>query len=332
MRVRVFFTALLLALLMGAFFMPVYGYSGGDNNQYPQGESIIVSTSWLDNEMLRIDVMDTETGEISSLAIHICDFVPDPSISPYILIQAADLDGNISGVIRIDNPFYVPISDMPAIEPQGEETANNNGDSDNEYLGDTSAGLTPDGTGTVIDNVVTQNDIEFFTVFTEDGNEFFLVIDRLRSTDNVYLLNAVTSEDLLSLTRPSPVIPDESAIPTPTPSATEPPTGGLIQQPGDEWQNHPSTGGLIQQPNQPETEPGPETGPETDYEYDQEATPIDSPDSNTSMIIIIVIAAAVGGGAYYFKIVKGRNRYDDEDEDDDDVDFMNEDYDGSDDD
>jgi len=323
-----------MALLMGAFLMPVYGFSGGDDGE--PGESIIVNTSWLDNEMLRIDVMDKETGEISSLAIRICDFVADPSKSPYILIQAADLDGNISGVVMIDNPFYVPVPDTPVTGPQGEDASTDysNGDDDN-VPGDTEAGLTPDGTGTVMDNVIVQNDIEFFTVYTEDGNEFFLVIDRLRSTDNVYLLNAVTPEDLLSLARPSPVTPDISAIPTPTPDASDSSSGGLIQQPGEEWQNQPPTGGLIQQPNQPTTDQEPEPESDAGYEYEPVEPQPGSTGGNANMIIIVVIAVAIGGGAYYFKIVKGKNRYDDEDEeDDDDIDFESEydDDDGSDDD
>jgi len=61
--------------------------------------------------------------------------------------------------------------------------------------------LTPDGTGTVVDNVMTINDIEFFTVSSTEGSDFFLVIDRQRPYDNVYLLNAVTEADLQALAR-----------------------------------------------------------------------------------------------------------------------------------
>lgn len=59
--------------------------------------------------------------------------------------------------------------------------------------------LTPDGSGTVVDNIMTVNDIEFFTVSATEGSDFFLVIDRNRESDNVYLLNAVTEADLHAL-------------------------------------------------------------------------------------------------------------------------------------
>ena len=62
-------------------------------------------------------------------------------------------------------------------------------------------GLTPDGTGTVVDNVTNEDSAEFFTIFTEDGSEFFLIVDRQQQSDNVYLLNTVTVEDLVEFTQ-----------------------------------------------------------------------------------------------------------------------------------
>ena len=159
-------------------------------------ESMIVSASWLDDEMLRIDVLNAQTGSVSSLAVRISDFVDDAGNSPHILIQAVDLDGNLSGIVRINNPFYAPAesdteeSGHEATPPDSEYEADDN------YADPPQLGLTPDGTGTVVDNATNQDGIEFFTVFTEDGNEFFLVVDRQRNTDNVYLLNAVTEEHL----------------------------------------------------------------------------------------------------------------------------------------
>jgi len=50
---------------------------------------------------------------------------------------------------------------------------------------------------------------------TPDENTFYLVIDRQRTTENVYLLNAVTEADLLSLAK----MPERSAT---TPAVTEP--------------------------------------------------------------------------------------------------------------
>ena len=59
--------------------------------------------------------------------------------------------------------------------------------------------LTPDGTGTVVDNATDGDGKEFFTIITEDESVFYLVIDRQRNGENVYFLNAVTLANLLSL-------------------------------------------------------------------------------------------------------------------------------------
>ena len=59
--------------------------------------------------------------------------------------------------------------------------------------------LSPDGTGTVVDNATDQDGKEFYTITTPDENVFFLVIDKQKSADNVYFLNVVTENDLLPL-------------------------------------------------------------------------------------------------------------------------------------
>lgn len=97
--------------------------------------------------------------------------------------------------------------------------------------------FTPDGNGTVLDNVTDADGKEFFTIMTPNENVFFLVIDRQRDEENVYFLNAVTEADLLALTaeagiKPTPT-PDVMPTPQPTISViTEPekkaPSGGLI--------------------------------------------------------------------------------------------------------
>ena len=59
--------------------------------------------------------------------------------------------------------------------------------------------LTPDGQGTVLDNAADDEGKEFFTITTADEAVFYLVIDRQKSTENVYFLNAVTLADLAAL-------------------------------------------------------------------------------------------------------------------------------------
>ena len=61
--------------------------------------------------------------------------------------------------------------------------------------------LTPDGTGTVIDNVTNEDGKEFFTITTPSKHVFYLIIDRQKDTENVYFLDAVTDKDLLALAK-----------------------------------------------------------------------------------------------------------------------------------
>lgn len=76
--------------------------------------------------------------------------------------------------------------------------------SDYEYLTDIPITSAEDGTGTVYDRLTTDgtNTAEkvFYTVTTEEGDVFYLIIDQGRGTDNVYLLDTVKRSDLLALT------------------------------------------------------------------------------------------------------------------------------------
>lgn len=63
--------------------------------------------------------------------------------------------------------------------------------------------LTPEGQGTVLDSVTDDEGKEFFTITTADESVFYLVIDRQKTEENVYFLNAVTVADLLALAEAS---------------------------------------------------------------------------------------------------------------------------------
>jgi hypothetical protein len=269
------FSLLTLMLCMGVFCFTAYA---SDGNQ-----TLIVNAAWVDGELLRINVTDAD-GVSSALALRLSDYVNDADNREYIAIQAVDLSGNQSGVIEIKNPYYdptaAPVTETPADPPQSSQSAIGNP-------------FTPDGTGTVIDNAHDGDGKEFFTIDTEDGGVFYLIVDRQRNADNVYLLNSVTLDDLVALADKSGVTINTnpngstSAIETPEqPVATEAPV-----------QNTPSP--------------------------DLDADPVEQPavNSDSTMYILIgVIVLAVGGAGYYFKIVKGKknNIEDDEDEDEDD--------------
>jgi len=132
--------------------------------------------------------------------------------------------------------------------------------------------FTPSGAGTVIDQATDSDGKVFYTIKTPDENIFYLVIDKQRSSENVYFLNAVTEADLLSLAKlptpaptPTPAVPAQPtapAEPTPTPSQTPAPT--------------------------PEPVPAPvKSG------------------GNIGIMVLVVAVAVIGGGAgWYFKIYK----------------------------
>lgn len=79
--------------------------------------------------------------------------------------------------------------------------------------------FTPEGTGTVVDNATDKDGKEFFTITTQSENVFYLVIDRQRTDNNVYFLNAVTEDDLLALAEksPKPEVPEPTVQPEPDP-------------------------------------------------------------------------------------------------------------------
>lgn len=86
--------------------------------------------------------------------------------------------------------------------------------------------LTPDGTGTVIDNVTNEDGKEFFTITTPSKHVFYLIIDRQKNAENVYFLDAVTDKDLLALAKSDneDVSGSSSSKVTPTPETSSAPT------------------------------------------------------------------------------------------------------------
>ena len=101
--------------------------------------------------------------------------------------------------------------------------------------------FTPKGTGTVVDEATDEDGKEFFTITTPSENVFYLVIDRQRTENNVYFLNAVTEKDLLDLAEadPEPEVtepvvqpePDPEPVPVPEPEpekGTALPVGNLL--------------------------------------------------------------------------------------------------------
>ncbi|MDR3310536.1 MAG: DUF4366 domain-containing protein, partial [Oscillospiraceae bacterium] len=194
----------------------------------------------------------------------------------YVTVQATDSSGKTSNSVTFKNPYYEPTATSEPITPV---------DTSESAIPDGKSPLTPDGTGTVLDNVTDGDGKEFFTVETPDGNVFYLIVDRQRDSDNVYLLNAVNEDDLASLAKSG----DGKSV-SAIPAATAPPSA-------------------VTATPEPTVEPTPEPEPQK------------SGNSNTGTIAFVVVAViVVGGAAYYIKIVRpkknGASGYDDEPEDD----------------
>ena len=92
-------------MLSALLFVSVFSVSAADVPDH--SDLMNITTSWINDETLRIDVMDVETGDISSVVIKLSDYIGEGSEAPYIDIQAVDSEGNQLGTIRIDNPFHI---------------------------------------------------------------------------------------------------------------------------------------------------------------------------------------------------------------------------------
>jgi hypothetical protein len=307
---RLIIAILTLMLCMGVFTATAFAAAGEDN---PPTQTLIVNAAWLDGETIRIDVTDPETGGRSSIAVPLRDYLREGDNSEFIAIQAIDLNGKQSGVIEIRNPFFNP--NLPPTNATNDGTngggnndgADNNGGSqstssvENPNTNTNLRPFTPDGAATVVDNETdSDGGREFFTIFSEDGNEFFLIIDRHRNTENVYFLNAVTEEDLMSLAR----------------------------QAGREIENNDSSTSAIPTPTQP-SEPGTDGtdgGEQPDPEPPQEdGRPTALSRIGNNLLVFGGIVVVVGGLAYYIKVVRPKksgfsSNYGDDEPDDYDYD------------
>lgn len=74
--------------------------------------------------------------------------------------------------------------------------------SETDKQDETKKPLTPDGNGTVIDSADEKQDNKhFYTVETQNGNVFYIIVDEEKGKNNVYMTEAVDEESLLSFVR-----------------------------------------------------------------------------------------------------------------------------------
>lgn len=257
-----------------------------------------------------------------------------------VSVYAVDYAGNHSETVKFDNPYYTEskpeaqTSTKPAqtqsagtaaqTKPSGSSggstnTASGNAgnasaeNSGNADTGDTQeentssipeGAFTPDGSASVLDEAQeTADDKQFYTITTEAGNVFYLIIDGKRDSQNVYFLNGVTEADLMALAEKGDG--SMSVIPAgDTCTCTEKCEAGKVRTDCPVCKND-LTGCVGKEtkpsePEQPETEqPKKDTG------------------SIGTIIFVVLALLAVGGIDYYVKIVRPKQQAADEEFEDD---------------
>jgi hypothetical protein len=222
-----------------------------------------------------------------------------------IAIYAVDGAGNRSESVEIDNPYYAASSSPggttgagegwtqaePSSEGAGDAGAVSEG-AVQETDASTPSAFTPEGTGSVLDAATDQDGKEFYTITTEAGNIFYLVIDHQRADSGVYFLNAVTEDDLAALAEAA----DEDA--------------GIF-------------GGSGAEPEPQDTVPQNEPAPEPEKEPEPEKS---GGTSSGSIAFVLIAAAIFGAAVYYVKIVRPKRQSGDDDGNDEEWDsFFGED-------
>lgn len=164
--------------------------------------------------------------------------------------------------------------------------------------------FTPDGSASVLDEAQGEaDDKQFYTITTEAGNVFYLIIDGKRDSQNVYFLNGVTEADLMALAEKGDgsmsMIPADTAC-----TCAEKCEAGKVRTDCPACKND-LTGctGKEAKPAEPE-QPEPEQ-------------PKKDTGSMGTIIFVIIALLAVGGIGYYVKIVRPKQQAADEDFEDD---------------
>ena len=258
-----------------------------------------------------------------------------------VSIYAVDYAGNRSDTVKLENPYYeepavkvisavaqaaqntaeqsaaaVPVSAGSAEQGSGssQEDAGSSGDTGSASSGssedageETSSSIpdgafTPEGTGTIQDAAAEgEDEKQFYTITTEDGNVFYLVIDGKRDANNVYFLNGVTEEDLMSLAEKSngsiSVIPEEEAC-----TCAEKCEAGSVNTECLVCKND-LTGCT-----------GKEVQPEEPEEPAQPEEPANEGVSIGMIVFLILGVLAVVGIGYYVKIIRPRQQAEEEEE------------------
>ena len=165
--------------------------------------------------------------------------------------------------------------------------------------------FTPDGTGTVLDEASGEDgDKQFYTITTEAGNVFYLIVDGKRDSNNVYFLNAVTESDLMALAEKDSENSASSIPSAEVCTCTEKCVAGEVDTACPVCRN--DLKGCT----------GKEAGPSEAEEPAEPEKPEKGGSVGTVLFIVIALLAVCGAG-YYVKIVRPKQQTEDEEFEDD---------------
>ena len=324
MRLKKLSLLLALTLLVSVSSLPVTAHAGGSKDTTPptltaslEGDALKIESS---DDLSGVEAVFVDENRINSLtdgkaSVALKDYA---GTEKQVSIYAKDYAGNRSDAVKLDNPYYKePAPEKkPAAAPQspsGTQTKppkeekpsgsnaatpsgiGNSSGSDNStgQQENTSAipegAVTPEGTGTVQDNISgTDGEKQFYTITTDAGNVFYLVIDGKREDNNVYFLNGVTESDLMALAEKNngsmSMIPQEESC-----NCTEKCEAGAVNTKCEVCSTD-MTGCT-----------GKEAEPETEKPTEQPKEK-----GNTGGLVLFLVVALLGGGGafYYFKFMK----------------------------
>lgn len=175
--------------------------------------------------------------------------------------------------------------------------------------------FTPSGNMTLIDDYLQieaeatedtpQQDKQFITLQSKNGNVFYLVIDRNGDEENVYFLNLVDEADLLALMEDAE---DGTTTTAPACSCTDKCAVGAINTDCEICRTEMSEcagkeSGVVLEPTEPDV---------------TDTTDKEEPKNNNfgTILILVILGAIIAGGYFYFKIYKPKREVaanDDED-------------------
>ncbi|MCM1192886.1 MAG: DUF4366 domain-containing protein [Acetatifactor muris] len=176
------------------------------------------------------------------------------------VVAAVFSSGTLTAYAYVDEPAEEPVI-VEKTPEQGEDTP-----------------FSVAGNGQLLDDITDDETKQFLTVQTKGGNTFFLVIDRSRNSENVYMLSLVDEYDLAEFLEEEPEPAEEKpAI--------------VVEEPKPE----PEPAVVIEEP-----EPEPEK----------------SGINMGAVLMLLILGAGAVGGYYYFKIWKPKREEEEADSED----------------